>query len=67
MKHTIATQGDRLDQIIYQHYGTLDVMNEVMMQNTHLMSKPILQSGDKVYLPDIDVAAQSETVGVSLW
>jgi len=67
MKYTVATQGDRLDQIIYQHYGTLDVMNEVMIHNSHLMSTPILQNGDKVYLPDIDVTAQAETVGVSLW
>ena len=66
MKYTIATQGDRLDQIIYAHYGTLSVMNEVMMSNSHLMSKPILADGDKVYLPDIVKADQPET-GVSLW
>lgn len=66
MKHTIATQGDRLDQIIYQHYGTLDVMNEVMMSNAHLMAKPILDSGDKVYLPDIQTAKPEEK-GVALW
>lgn len=66
MKHTIATTGDRLDQIIFIHYGTLDVMNEVMMSNVHLMSKTILADGDKVYLPDIVKTDQLET-GVSLW
>lgn len=66
MRYTVATKGDRLDVIIYQHYGTLDVMNEVMMNNPHLMSRPILESGDKVYLPDIAEPEQSET-GVSLW
>lgn len=66
MKHTIATQNDRLDQIIYAYYGTLDVMNEVMMSNAHLMGKAILDNGDKVYLPDIIIPDQSET-GVSLW
>lgn len=66
MKHTVATQGDRLDQIIYAHYGTLEVMNEVMMSNVHLMSKAILDNGDKVYLPDIKIPDKSET-GVSLW
>jgi phage tail protein X len=66
MKHTIATQNDRLDQIIYAHYGTLDVMNEVMMTNAHLMGKPILDNGDKVYLPDIKLPDQTES-GVSLW
>lgn len=66
MRHTIATQGDRLDQIIYAAYGTLDVMNEVMINNPHLMSKPVLDNGDKVYLPDIIQTSQPET-GVSLW
>lgn len=66
MKYTVATKGDRLDQIIYQHYGSLDVMNVVMINNPHLMSTPILQSGDKVYLPDITKPEQSE-LGVSLW
>lgn len=66
MKHTVATKGDRLDVIIYQYYGTLDVMNEVMMNNPHLMSTPILSTGDKVYLPDIAKPEQSET-GVNLW
>jgi len=66
MKHTVAATGDRLDQIIYAHYGTLDVMNEVMMSNAHLMGKPILDAGDKVYLPDIDLPEPTET-GVSLW
>lgn len=66
MKHTIATTGDRLDQIIYEYYGTLDVMNEVMMSNVHLLGKVILDNGDKVYLPDIVKTNQLET-GVSLW
>lgn len=66
MKHTIATQNDRLDQIIYAHYGTLDVMNEVMMANANLMGKAILDNGDKVYLPDIKLPDQTES-GVSLW
>lgn len=67
MKHTIATKGDRLDQIIYQYYGTLDVMNEVMMANVHLLRKAILDDGDKVNLPDIHVPATPETLGVNLW
>jgi phage tail protein X len=66
MRHTIATQGDRLDQIIMAFYKTLTVMNEVMMSNSHLMNKPILDDGDKVYLPDIVAPTPTET-GVSLW
>lgn len=66
MRRTVATQGDRLDQIIYTFYGTLDVMNEVMMNNSHLMSKPILSDGDIVYLPNITAAVPIQS-GVSLW
>jgi len=66
MKRTVATTGDRLDQIIYQYYGTLDVMNEVMMSNVHLLSKTILDAGDIVNLPDISSPEQPET-GVNLW
>lgn len=66
MRHTVATQGDRLDQIIYTVYKTLSVMNEVMINNSHLMNKPILDDSDIVYLPDIMISAQ-HTQGVSLW
>lgn len=66
MKYAIATQGDRLDQIVYQYYKTLDVLGEVMMSNPDLLNKPILDEGDRVALPDITIEAQSET-GVSLW
>lgn len=66
MIHTIATQGDRLDRIIYAYYGTLDVMNEVMMANAHLMKKTILDDGDKVYLPEIETTRPEEQ-GVGLW
>lgn len=66
MRRTVATQGDRLDQIIYTFYGTLEVMNEVMMSNSHLMGKPILSDGDIVYLPKITAAVPVQS-GVSLW
>ncbi len=66
MRHTVATQGDRLDQIIYTVYKTLSVMNEVMINNSHLMNKPILDDGDIVYLPDIAISLQP-VQGVSLW
>lgn len=66
MKYAIATQGDRLDQIVYQYYKTLDVLGEVMMSNPDLLNKPILNEGDRVALPDIAIEAQYET-GVSLW
>lgn len=66
MKRAIAKYGDRLDQIIFAHYGTLDVMNEVMMHNPHLLKKAVLDAGDEVYLPEVETKAQSE-MGVALW
>lgn len=66
MKYAIATQGDRLDQIVYQYYKTLDVLGEVMMSNPDLLNKALLDEGDRVALPDIAIEAQTET-GVSLW
>ncbi len=66
MKYEIATQGDRLDHIVYQYYGTLEVLTDVMMSNPSLLNKPILDEGDRVMLPEIKIAPQSET-GVSLW
>lgn len=67
MKHVIATQNDRLDTIVYTYYGTLDPLNEVMLANAHLMSKALLDAGDKVYLPEYTATVASESDGVSLW
>lgn len=67
MKHVIATQNDRIDTIVYAVYGTLEPLNEVMMANAHLMSKPVLDAGDKVYLPEYTATDISESDGVSLW
>lgn len=66
MRYTIATKYDRLDQIVFTFYKNLDVLNEVMMANVHLLNKSILDDGDIVYLPDIALPPVQE-VGVSLW
>lgn len=67
MKYVIATQNDRLDTIVYTYYGTLAPLNMVMLANAHLMSKVLLDDGDKVYLPQYMATDASESNGVSLW
>lgn len=67
MKYVGAMQNDRLDTIVYTYYGTLEPLNMVMLSNAHLMSKVLLDDGDKVYLPEYTTTDASESDGVSLW
>lgn len=53
MNKTIAKTGERLDQIIYSNYGTLEVFGQVLEVNPHLLKKEILEIGDIVYLPNV--------------
>ena len=57
MKEYIATQGERLDQIVFTQYNTLnkDVLNIVLSANKHLLNKIELDGFDIVYLPDIQI------------
>ena len=50
----LAKDGERLDSIVYSHYGTLEIFKEVLSCNPKLTNKPILEAGDKVYLPFLD-------------
>ncbi|PPB51490.1 tail protein X [Campylobacter hyointestinalis] len=47
----IANDGERLDTIVYKHYGTLENFAEILAFNSHLNA--ILKVGDKVFLPEI--------------
>ncbi|MGH1600825.1 tail protein X [Campylobacter majalis] len=47
----IASDNERLDTIIYKHYGNLENFAEILAFNSHLNA--ILRAGDKVFLPDI--------------
>jgi len=62
MREYIATQGERLDQIIYREYKSLDknVVNEVLKANPHLLKKLTLEAFDKVYLPEIEIKPSTE-------
>lgn len=50
----LAKDNERLDSIVYSHYGTLEIFKEVLGCNPKLTNKPILEAGDKVYLPFLD-------------
>ena len=51
----IVTEPKRLDTIVYEHYKRLDVFESVLEINVHLHNKYILEVGDKVLLPTIEV------------
>lgn len=55
-----AQDGDRLDQIVYKEYGTLEVLEEVLQANPHLVSKVILEDGDEITIAVIDIVKDSE-------
>jgi len=66
LKTVTAYKGQRLDQIIYKKYSTLesDVVNAVLSVNVHLLNKLELEAGDVVYLPKIEA---KEPKGKHLW
>ena len=47
----IAKDGDRLDTIVYNHYGHLRFFEQVLALNPNLAAT--LKAGDKVFLPEI--------------
>ena len=59
----IAKDKERLDNIVYKHYKTLEVFETVLSFNSHLNS--VLKAGDKVFLPEIKIEKKDETV--ALW
>jgi len=54
MDFYIANDGDRLDKIVYLHYKDINMLENIMQFNMHLLDKLILSAGDKVYLPPIN-------------
>jgi phage tail protein X len=62
-----AKDGDRLDNIIFKAYGSIDadVTATVLDANEHLLGAAVLKAGDVVYLPEIsknDTVAQSKAL-----
>lgn len=57
--HYIAKDDERLDSIVYSHYGTLNVFQSVLEVNSHLLNKKILNAGDIVLLPKINTSIKT--------
>lgn len=51
MNQVIASDNQRLDEIVYKEYGTLEFFVDVLEKNQHLTNKVILKMGDVVNLP----------------
>ena len=64
MTYTVK-QPKRLDTIVFNHYGTLDVLELVLEQNKQYLNKYILDTGDIVILPTYTVS--KEKAGNALW
>lgn len=62
--HYKAKDGDRLDQVVYKHYGHLRYFEAVLALNAEL--EPKLRAGDKVFLPKIKESLQKKELK-SLW
>jgi phage tail protein X len=65
-KVVIAQNGDRLDQIVYQEYKTLDVFDKVLEANPHLSTKTKLELGDKVTIPIVTIEKTTKSAK-KLW
>ena len=67
MREYRANQGERLDQIVYREYKTLNnnVLNKVLEANPHLLGKIELDAFDIVYLPEITIEPSKENK--TLW
>jgi len=64
MTQVIANSGDRLDTIVYRHYGTLDYFEAVLAVNPKLSA--ILKAGDVVLLPECG-ANEEASEEAKLW
>jgi len=67
MKKYVAKRGERLDEIVFKEYKTLDkeVLNTVLSGNKHLLNKQKLDAFDEVFLPEIET--KSKKMDKPLW
>lgn len=57
--------GDVLDWIVWKHYGTLSVIEEVLKANPAVTDE-VLKAGIKIKLPYVDTALKSDKE-IRLW
>ncbi len=43
--------GERLDEIVMRHYGTVEMLERVLSANPHLSSAPVLSAGMSLVFP----------------
>jgi phage tail protein X len=68
MRKYRTKKGERLDQVVYREYNTLEqsVFNLVLEANTHLSPAVEFEADTIVYLPEIK-AEQTSQKGKALW
>lgn len=62
----VITQAQRLDEIVYAHYGDLTHLDDVIAVNQHLVTKIILEAGDEVLLLEYEVKSKENNIP-ALW
>ncbi len=60
MKEVTAKNGERLDEIVFREYGTLDFFEKVLSENQKLSNKIFLSEADIVYLPQIEIVSSNK-------
>jgi len=68
MKQYRAVEGDRLDIVVFEAYGSINaaVFEAVLDANEHLLGSSVLKAGDIVYLPEV-VQSVDEKKTEALW
>lgn len=60
MREVISKNGERLDEIVFKEYGTLDFFEKVLSENQKLSNKIFLSEADIVYLPQIEIISSNK-------
>lgn len=61
-----VVQEQRYDEMVFNHYGTLDHFEKVLEINKHLVHKLVLEVGDKLELSEFK-EARKEIKIKALW
>ncbi|ALV25027.1 phage tail protein X family protein [Campylobacter iguaniorum] len=59
-------EDERLDSIVLAHYGTLEVLENVLELNAKLSLSSVLKAGDEINLPVLEIKKQNSEV-ITLW
>lgn len=62
----VITQSRRLDELVFEHYGSLEHFDDVVEVNEELVGKPFLEVGNEVELPTFE-PKQIAVTAQTLW